>query len=183
MLEKSKNIAGMVEGLTFRKKNKREADSTRIAEITVAMAMDYDLAKDVLPEMASDLFISRAKPKTDLREAVFNIPSKTYLMTVRETAAARQQKIPGCTIRAVVAYKADVSRDSDWLLGFTVAFIMLSPDEMTGFLKRLFSTMYFTFEEQEPAIEFDGGEDEQGAETKVNKRGEVESIADRKKPS
>lgn len=170
-----------VNGLTFRKKGSREGDSTTIAEVTFEVPLTWGLANDVLEGMAEDLFSSPKKPKLDMTDASFRLPAMAYLFTVRPTEKGRAQKISGCTLRSVGAYKAGGKPENDWLLRFTVAFLMLSAEEMAPFLKGLFGSLYVTFEEQEPAMDFEPPAEGEGTEARVNRRGEVEQISDRKK--
>lgn len=181
MLEKSENLQVTVEQMIFRSKNRREKDPTKVAEITFEAPLDHDLARDVVPEMADDLFTSRGKPKVDMVEASYAVKPAQYLMAARLTPAGRQQKISGVTIRNVVAYKASGDANQGWMLGFTVSFILLTPEEILPFLKHLKASVFLTFEEQEPTMELEGGDEGEGSEATVNKRGEVERIASRKK--
>lgn len=181
MFEKSENLQVVVERITFRSKNSREKDPTKIVEITFEAPLDRELAIDVVPEMADDLFTSRGKPKVDMADVGYNVKPGQYLMAARLSPAGRQQKLSGCTIRNVNAYKASGDANGAWLLGFTVAFILLTPEEVLPFIKHLRQAVFLTFEEQEPTMDLQDGDDAGGgAEAKVNRRGEVESISERR---
>lgn len=151
------NVYAMVTGFSVRVKDEREKDRNHLVETTFEVPLTYDLAEEILPAMAHDLFTDNGKdmvPRQELQEATFSLPVDTQLLQIRNHPDLDPEvKLQGVTIRKVKAKKAD---GGAWLLLFTCGWVLGEPAAAITMIQRLKLGVYLSFQAQEPKLPLDG---------------------------
>ena len=180
---KKENVEATLDKLTFRKPAKREKDTKKEIEVTFGVPLGYRLANQVSAELGDDLYKKvndEWKPRPEMTDSSFALQPKTWLMEMRShPEVERAMKLSGITTRNVNASK---NESNEWILYFTVQFVLVDPKEALILIRHLWQNVYLTFEEQEPEMAGFDGEPAPGTDktADVNPRGEVEKISDRK---
>lgn len=153
---KQKNVYAMVKGFGVRLKDEREQDRNHLVEVAFEVPLDHDLADEILPAMAKDLFIVVAgelKPKPEMQEAVFNLNPHPQLMVIKtHPDMPEDARIAGTTLRRIKAVKIE---GGTWALNFTATWSLGDPKEAILMIQRLKLGVYLTLEEQQPALPVD----------------------------
>lgn len=164
----TKNQYGTISQFKVRGKDAREQDKNHTVEVVYELPLTHQLAEDILPAMAKDLF-NKAKgkvedvegaawePKPELSETTFNMNLDPQLMEVRQhpdlDPVCRQN---GVTVRQVVAYK---SKANTWMLSFTAGFTLGDENVPIQLIRNLKQGVYLSFEAEEPKLDLkDQGE-------------------------
>jgi len=164
-------------------KDEREKDRNHIIETTFDVPLDFELADEILPAMARDLFQENGgeySPKPEMQTAEFNLSPGMQLMTVKtHPDLAPIFKIQGVNLRRIKCKKTE---GGTWMLQVTASWQMGAAKEATAMIQALKEVVYLTFEKQQENLLDDadapaGG----GKDVKVGKGGNVESITDAKK--
>jgi hypothetical protein len=151
----AKSVYAMVTGFKVRVKDEREQDRNHIVEVTFELPLSFDLADEILPAMAGDLFVRQRgmgawAPREEIQEAVFNICPEPQLLIVRTHPDMDPElRVGGVTIRRVQAYKAEAGT---WLLGFTAGWTLGDSKEAVSMIRWLKVGVYLEMQLQEPAL-------------------------------
>lgn len=153
------NQYGMVAGFGVRVKDEREKDRNHLVEVNFELPLTFDLADEISPAIARDLF-DKVKaewtPKPEISSLVMNLAPATQLMTIREHPDLDPTiKIGGVGLRKIVAKKGDANT---WILAFTATWTLADPKEAVVMIHRLKLGVYLTFEEQEPQLDLSGNQ-------------------------
>jgi hypothetical protein len=150
----SKNVYAMVTGFGVRVKDEREKDRNHLVETTFEVPLTYDLADEILPAMAADLFVDTGKelvPRQELAEAAFNLIPDSQLLEIRNHPDLDPEvKLEGVTICRVKAKKGD---GGSWLLLFTCSWVLGDPAAAITMIQRLKLGVYLSFTVQEPKLD------------------------------
>lgn len=148
------NVFGMIVGFGVRVKDAREKDKDHLIEAKFEVPLDHDLAQDIMPAMATDLFNKvkggwQAKPEVD--ELAFNMNPDLQILELREhPELPAVVRIAGVSIRKVVAYKGEADA---LFLGFTTTWTLGDEQEPIAIIKRLKTGVYMTSTAQQPTLE------------------------------
>lgn len=144
------NVYGMVVGFGVRVKDEREQDRNHLVEVDFELPLTYDLADEIQPAMARDLFVDVAgewQPKAEMSLAQFALAPAPQLMTIRTHPDLNPEtKIGQVTLRKIQAKKAEAG---SWLLKFTATWTMGEPKEVIVMIQRLKLGVYLTLQEQQ----------------------------------
>lgn len=149
------HVYGTITGFRARTKDEREQDRNHLVEVDLEVPLTYDLADEILPAMARDLFDDANGswvPKPEIRETEFNIAPPPQLMAIREhpDLDTTEVKIGQVTLRKVRAKKAEAAV---LVLAFTCSWVLGDDKELTTMVRRLKTGVYLTFTEQEPKLD------------------------------
>lgn len=180
------NQYGMVAGFNVRVKDEREKDRNHLVEVTFELPLTFELADEISPAIARDLFNEHKgewNPKPEISTLGMNLATDTQLMTVRNHPDLDPDvRIAGVNLRKIQAKKADAGT---WLLAFTATWTLGDPKEAITMIQRLKLGVYLTFEAQEPQLDLRGQADVVDGEVvntaKVDKGGNVTSITSKPK--
>lgn len=177
------NQYATVSGFGVRVKDEREKDRNHLIETNFEVPLTHELADQILPAMARDLFQEVSgdwTPKPEMDTAGFNLAPEVQVMTVREHPEGKPLfKAEGVNIRKVQAKKA---AGGTWVLGFTCTWVMTESVQAVAIIHHLKSGVYLTYEVQAPRLELGPAPDEDaGQVAKVDQGGNVTSLADAKK--
>lgn len=176
------NQFATVAGFGVRVKDEREKDRNHLIETTFEVPLTHDLADEVLPAMARDLFQEVGgewTPKPEMQDASFNIPVPGQILTVKPHPDLDALfKVTGVALRKIRAKKAE---GNTWLLLFTATWTLGTDTEATAIIRSLKSGVYLTFEAQQPNMLDPGQAPEDGTTAQVDGGGNVTSITDGKK--
>jgi len=142
----------VVHDFGVRVKDEREQDRNHLVEVGFEMPLTYELADEILPAMARDLFIQVKgdwTPRPEMREAVFNLAPAMQVMDVRNHPELTGETIQGVQLRKIKAVKGD---GDVWMLRFTASWTLGNPNEVILMITRLRLGVYVTFREQQPAL-------------------------------
>lgn len=148
------NVFGMIVGFGVRVKDAREKDKNHLIEAKFEVPLDHDLAQEIMPAMAADLFNKvkggwQAKPEVD--ELAFNMSPDLQILELREhPELPAVVRIQGVSIRKVVAYKGEADA---LFLGFTTTWTLGDEQEPIAIIKRLKTGVYMTSTAQQPQLE------------------------------
>lgn len=156
MFGRSNVFATLTKFAGVRVKDEREQDRNYVVEVEFEAPLTYELAEDLNPAVARDLFDQEgadAVAKRELSEVRIGIPVGRQIMTVRQHPELEPiGRLAGVEIRRILASK---SKAGTWLLSWVIMFGM--DDLMVIALIRLQKVgVYLTFEVQEPALGFEG---------------------------
>lgn len=178
------NQYAMINGFKVRVKDARQQDRNHLIEIDFELPLVHELADDILPAMAADLFErvnGEWTPKPEINECAFAISPDPQILEVREHPdMVPVLRINGVTIRRVVAYKGEAN---SMMLGFTATWTLATDQEATAMLRRLKLGVYLTCQLQQPGLAMDQDTsvpaEQQGADVNVDKGGVVTNIRGR----
>ncbi len=177
------NQYGMVAGFNVRVKDEREKDRNHLVEVSFELPLSFDLADEISPAIARDLFDTvkgEHVPKPEISTLGMNISPETQLMTIRTHPELDPDvKIAGVNLRKIVAKKVEAGA---WALTFTATWTLGDPKEAITMIQRLKQGVYLTFAAQEPRLDLqdqpanavDG--EVVGRDAKVDQGGNVTSI-------
>ncbi len=174
------NVYAMINSFRVRVKDAREQDRNHLAEVDFEIPLTFELAEDVLPAMARDLFEQKpgsdewmAKP--EILNASFNVQPALQLVEVKEDPnMPAMVRIAGVSIRKVGAF----TESGAVFLEFTATWTLGDYErELVYLIKRLRAGVYLTCEEQAPTLDLGTvPEQQQGADVAVDTSGNVTSI-------
>lgn len=157
-----KNVFAMIQTFNVRVKDAREKDRHHIIEVRFEVPLDVELAEEIYPAMARDLYDNIGgvwTPKQEIAETAFNINPAIQVIEMREHPDLPiVVRIPSVTIRKIVASKGD---GNVMQLGFTAGWTLGAEDEPIAIIKRLKTGVYVTFEAQQMILQPDQGGDEE----------------------
>jgi hypothetical protein len=152
MFGRSNQYATVI-GFGVRVKDEREQDRNHLIESTFTIPLTHELADEILPAMARDLFQEVGGdwvPKPEMTEAVFGLAPDLQLMTVRQHPDLDPVfTVAGVTVRKIRAKKTEANT---WDLQFTVTWQLGSDTEAISMIRALKSGVYLTFEVQQPTL-------------------------------
>jgi len=181
------NQYGTVSGFNVRVKDEREKDRNHLVEVTFELPLTFDLADEISPAIARDLFNDVKgdwTPKPEISNLGMNIAPETQLMTVRTHPDLDPEvRVAGVGLRKITAKKAEAG---SWILAFTATWTLGDPKEVVAMIHRLKLGVYLTFEVQEPQLDLTGNQHdivdgEVVNSAKVDKGGNVTSITSKPK--
>ncbi len=148
------NVFGMINGFGVRVKDAREKDKNHLIEAKFEVPLTHDLAAEIMPAMAADLF-NRVKgewhAKPEVEELAFNLSPDLQILELREhPELPAVVRIQGVAIRKVVAYKGEAD---SLFLGFTTTWTLGDEQEPIAIIKRLKTGVYLTSTAQQPKLE------------------------------
>lgn len=150
------NVYGMVEGFAVRVKDEREQDRNHLVEVSLELPLTFELADEILPAMARDLFQEGPNgwdPKAEMRESIFNLDPALQIMELRtHPELPADCRIAGVGLRKI---KATKSEGGTWILKFTATWTLADPKEAILMIQRLKQGVYLSFEQQEPGLPLD----------------------------
>lgn len=172
------NQFATVTGFGVRVKDEREKDRNHLIEITLEVPLTHELADEILPAMARDLFQEIAGdwvPKPEMQAAEFNLAPEIQILAVRMHPETEPMfRVLGVSLRKTKAKKTDANT---WVLVFTATWQLGADTEATTIIRALKSGVYVTFEVQEPNLLPDPGQaPDEGATATVDKGGNVQNI-------
>lgn len=150
-----KDVFANVQGFGVRMKAQREGDPNHIVEVRFDMPLDRELAADIMPQIATDLFQQTKKngaftPKQEMQKAQFRLPAKSWIMSVKSHPDADADvRVEGVGVRKLEAKKVEAGT---WLLTFTAMFTMGTEAEAVVFIRLLKKGVYLTMDEQAPEL-------------------------------
>ncbi len=154
---RKENVYAVVRDFGVRVKDERQQDRNHVVEVGFEVALTYDMADEILPAMARDLFLSvkgEMHPRPEMTEAVFALSPPAQVMECRQHPdLAPDVRVEGVTLRKIKAIKAE---GGAWALRFLANWTLGRPEEVTLMIQRLKLGVYLSFQEQQPALPVDG---------------------------
>jgi hypothetical protein len=151
---RQQNVYGMLTGFGVRVKDEREQDRNHLVETTFEVPLTYELADEILPAMARDLYVGvkgEWQPRPEIQEAVFAVSPSTQIMEVRtHPDLPADCRIEGVSLRRIKAKKAEAGT---WLIAFTAGWVLGRPDEAVLMIQRLKLGVFLSFMEQAPKLD------------------------------
>lgn len=146
MFRTQSDVFANVQGFQVRVKDQRQGDPNHIVEVKFDMQLTRDLAADIMPQMAFDLFQEvkddTYQPKQELQQAKFSLPATNWRMQVRtHPDVAPEVTVDGVGIRKLLVTKVEAGT---WLLTFTAMFTMGGEAEAVAFIRWLKKGVYLT---------------------------------------
>jgi hypothetical protein len=171
------NQSATIDGFNVRVKDERERDRNHIIEATFGVLLTHDLADEIMPQMARDLF-QQVKgdwiPKPEMTGAEFALQPKTQILTIRQHPEMEAVfRVQGVTLRRISVYKAE---GGQWMLQFTASWVLGVDVEAVALIRGLKTAVYLTLEEQQPDMLDPGQAPDAGTTATVDQSGNVESI-------
>lgn len=140
----------------IRVKDEREQDRNHIVEIEFESPLTFDLADEISPALARDLFDNDGGDmvaKREISEVVVSLPIGRQVMTVRPHPDLDPLgRLAGVELRRVRAKKAEAGT---WILSW-LAMFPFEERTVIGLIKHLKLGVYVTYELESPALPFDG---------------------------
>jgi hypothetical protein len=140
----------------IRVKDEREKDRNHVVEVEWEAPLTFDLADEISPALARDLFDSEAGelvPKREIQELAPILNIGRQIMTVRPHPDLEPLgRLAGVELRKVWITKADAG---SWLVSFLTMF-PFEERTVIGLIRHLKLGVYLTFEQEAPALDFDG---------------------------
>lgn len=140
----------------IRVKDEREKDPNHLVEVEWQAPLTFDLADELSPKLARDLFeneVGDMVPKREMAEVLPVLSVGRQVMTVRPHPDLDPLgKLAGVELRKIWITKSEAGT---WLISFLTMF----PFEerlVIGLIKHLTLGLYLTFEQEAPALPFDG---------------------------
>lgn len=167
----------------IRVKDEREQDRNHLVEVEFEAPLTFDLADELSPALARDLFDNEAGdmvPKREIGELSPSLNIGRQIMTVRPHPDLDPLgKLAGVEVRRLRVTKADAGT---WILSWLTMF-PFEERTVIGLIKHLKLGIYLTFELESPALPFDGkaaaaGPDRDGGEFDAERREAVAAADD-----
>jgi hypothetical protein len=140
----------------IRVKDEREQDRNHIVEIEFESPLTFDLADEISPALALDLFDDDngdMVAKREISEVVVSLPIGRQVMTVRPHPDLDPLgRLAGVELRRVRAKKAEAGT---WILSW-LAMFPFEERTVIGLIRHLKLGVYVTYELESPALPFDG---------------------------
>lgn len=154
MFGNRENVFAMVAGFAVRVKDEREQDRNHLIEVNYEIPLTFDLADEILPAMAKDLFMDvngSWQPKPEIQQSIFNLSPAPQVMTVRtHPELSADIAVPGVTLRKISAKKVDAGT---FMLCFTATWTLGDRKEAVSVIDRLKLGVYLTFVEQQRTMD------------------------------
>ncbi len=154
---RKENVYAVVQAFGVRVKDERQQDRNHLVEVGFEVALTYDMADEILPAMARDLYLSvkgEMHPRPEMTEATFALSPPQQIMECRNHPdLAPEVRVEGVTLRKIKAVKSD---GGTWALRFLANWTLGRPEEVTLMIQRLKLGVYLSFQEQQPALPVDG---------------------------
>jgi hypothetical protein len=146
------NVYGVVQGFGVRVKDEREHDRNHLVEVGFEIPLTFDLAHEIMPAMARDLFISvkgSMEPRPEMQEAIFTLTPPQQVFEARNHPEMDPEvSVEGVTLRKIKAVK----NGTTWVLRFVANWTLGRPEEVTVMIQRLKLGLYLSFREQQPTL-------------------------------
>lgn len=156
MMFRKENVYAVVQAFGVRVKDERQQDRNHLVEVGFEVALTYDMADEILPAMARDLYLSvkgEMHPRPEMTEATFALSPPQQIMECRNHPdLAAEVRVEGVTLRKIKAVKSD---GGTWALRFLANWTLGRPEEVTLMIQRLKLGVYLSFQEQQPALPVD----------------------------
>lgn len=140
----------------IRVKDEREKDRNHVVEVEWEAPLTFDLADEISPALARDLFDQEAGdmvPKREIQELAPVLAVGRQVMTVRPHPDLDPLgKLAGVELRKIWITKSEAGT---WLVSFLTMF-PFEERTVIGLIKHLKLGVYLTFEAESPALPFDG---------------------------
>lgn len=137
-------------------KDEREKDRNHIVEVEWEAPLTFDLADEMSPALARDLFDQEGAdmvPKREMSEVAPVLAVGRQIMTVRPHPDLEPLgRLAGVEVRKIWVTKSDAGT---WLVSFLTCF-PFEERTVIGLIKHLKLGVYLTFEQESPALPFDG---------------------------
>lgn len=163
------NVYGMVTGFNVRVKDEREQDRNHLIEVTYELPLSYELADEILPAMARDLFMKGKdgnQPRPEIKKSVFDLSVGQQVMEVKtHPDLPAEARIEGVSLRKIAAVKAEAGT---WLLQFTATWQLGHTSEAVLMIQRLKQGVYLSLTEQAPKLGLSGEDDIPAASPEAN---------------
>lgn len=147
------NQYATVTSFGVRVKDERENDRNHLIEVGLSVPLHHDLADEIMPQMARDLFQEISgewQPKPEIKEAVFNLTVPTQLLTVKpHPDEAPIFQASGVSIRKVRSKKTEAGT---FALHFTATWQMGADNEAMSMIRALKSGVYLSMDQQQPDL-------------------------------
>lgn len=153
---RKQNVYAVVQAFGVRVKDERQQDRNHLVEVGFEVAMTYDMADEILPAMARDLYLSvkgDMQPRPEMTEATFALAPPQQVMECRNHPDLNAEvRIEGVSLRKIKAVKSD---GGTWALRFLANWTLGRPEEVTLMIQRLKLGVYLSFQEMQPALPVD----------------------------
>lgn len=140
----------------IRVKDEREKDRNHVVEVEWEAPLTFDLADEISPALARDLFTDEAGDmvaKREIQELAPVLSLSRQIMTVRPHPDLDPLgKLAGVELRKIWITKSEAGT---WLISFLTMF-PFEERTVIGLIKHLKLGVYLTFEAEAPALDFDG---------------------------
>lgn len=140
----------------IRVKDEREKDPNHLVEVEWEAPLTFDLADELSPALARDLFDTDGAdmvPKREMSEVAPVLNVGRQIMTVRPHPDLEPLgRLAGVAIRKVWITKSEAGT---WIVSFLTMF-PFEERTVIGLIKHLTLGLYLTFEQEAPALPFDG---------------------------
>ena len=140
----------------IRVKDEREKDRNHVVEVEWEAPLTFDLADEISPALARDLFDSDGTdmvPKREIQELAPILSVGRQIMTVRPHPDLEPLgKLAGVELRKIWITKSEAGT---WLVSWLTMF-PFEERTVIGLIKHLKLGVYLTFEAEAPALDFDG---------------------------
>lgn len=150
----------------IRTKDEREKDTNHVAEFGMEVPLTKDLADEIQPAMARDLFGDDGQPKAEMAGVSFALSLPTQRLEFRDhPEIAPLGVVTGVTIRGVAAKKSDDGKA--WLLQFTVGWVLDDSNEaaVMQLIRRIRKTgVYLRFEPMQSTLNLEAGQADAAAD-------------------
>jgi hypothetical protein len=144
---KDKDVYTTIKAFGVRVKDERQNDRNHLVEVSFETPLTHDLADQILPAMARDLFDRQQNPKPEMTQTTFAVDVKKQILTVRLAPdmpdAAR---ILGVTLRDITAVKTE---GKTWALQFKANFNLGTDAEAILFIRQLRQGVYLSMEQMQ----------------------------------
>ncbi len=145
----SKDVYATIKGFSVRVKDERQNDRNHLVEVTFETPLTYDLADEILPAMARDLFDKNKNPKPEMTSSVFTVDVKKQILTVRLVPG---EDLGHLRILAVAIRDIEAEKDAakTWVLKFKANWTLGSDDkEAVLFIRQLRQGVYLSMEQMQ----------------------------------
>jgi hypothetical protein len=140
----------------IRVKDEREKDRNHVVEVEWEAPLTFDLADEISPALARDLYDLEAGelvPKREISEVAPILAVGRQVMTVRPHPDLEPLgKLAGVELRKIWITKSEAGT---WLISFLTMF-PFEERTVIGLIKHLKLGVYLTFQAEAPALDFDG---------------------------
>lgn len=147
------NVLAVVQAFGVRVKDERQQDRNHVVEVGFEVSLTYDMADEIMPAMARDLFLSvkgDMQPRPEMTEAAFALAPPAQVMECRQHPDLEPEvRVEGVTLRKIRAVK---TYGGTWAMRFVANWTLGRHEEVTLMIQRLKLGVYLSFYEQAPAL-------------------------------
>lgn len=147
------NVYAVVQSFGVRVKDERQQDRNHLMEVGFEVSLTYDMADQILPAMARDLYLSvkgDMQPRPEMTEAVFALTPPEQVMECREHPDLQPEvRVEGVSLKKIKAVKGS---GGSWALRFTATWTLGRSEEVALMIRRLKLGVYLSFQEMQPAL-------------------------------